>query len=420
MDLASPRAADFRLLAAGQTLSWFGNGFQTVALAVGVVAGGGSATVLGAVLACEVGAMLAGTLFGGVWADRLQPQRVMVVSDTVRLATVTGMAVLFGLVGLSAPLLCVLAALTAFAGSFFTPAMTALKPMVVARDRLQSANATLGLLRTTASVAGPAAGGLVVAVWGPASGFGINAGSYLVSALSVLFIRARAERAPRTGLLGELREGWTEIRRRDWLLSGVLAATAYHVANGVVLVLIQVVAIKQLGGASAAGLIAGAEGLGGMLGAGVALRWRPLRALRAGWFALLLMPLWVLVYVWPALLGAVLVGAVIGYAGLMFFDVAWQTAMQDHVPHRVLARVASWDMLASFVGMPVGNALAGPLANALGIDRVLVGCAAVLFASGVAPLFVAGTRRLTRVPHEDAEMLDFLPDEPATTAGVRI
>jgi hypothetical protein len=49
-----------------------------------------------------------------------------------------------------------------------------------------------------------------------------------------------------------------EIRSRDWLLSGVLAATVYHVANGVALVFTQVVAIRELGGASAVGFIAGA------------------------------------------------------------------------------------------------------------------------------------------------------------------
>jgi hypothetical protein len=53
---------DFRLLAAGQALSWLGNGFQTVALAVAVVLTGGGPGDLGLVMACSVLAMLAGTL----------------------------------------------------------------------------------------------------------------------------------------------------------------------------------------------------------------------------------------------------------------------------------------------------------------------------------------------------------------------
>jgi len=111
---------------------------------------------------------------------------------------------------------------------------------------------------------------------------------------------------------------------------------------------------------------------------------------------LLLMPLWALAYVWPGTLVAVLAGAVVGYAGLTFFVVAWDTALQDHIPHHLLARVSSWDLLTSFLAMPIGNALAGPLSEAFGINRVLVVCAAVLFVAGLVPLMLRSTRRLTR------------------------
>jgi predicted MFS family arabinose efflux permease len=390
------RPSDFRLLAAGMTLSWLGGGFQTVALAVAVIVAGGGARDLGLVMASSVVAMLACTLFGGVWADRVQPTRVMVLSDAVRFAATGGMALMFGAGGYHLPVLCGLAAVSAGAGSFFNPAMTSLKPMLVSVERRQSTNATLSLLQTTCAVIGPAIGGVVIARFGAPVGFAVNAVSFLASLAAALLIRARADRAPRTGMLSELGEGWREIRSRDWLLVGVLAATVYHVANGVILVLVQVVAIERLGGASAAGLIASAEGLGGVLGAAAAIRFRPRRLLRAGWLTLLLMPLWAFAYVWPAVLVAVVAGAIIGYAGLSFFSVAWETAIQDHVPHRSLGKVASWDQLTSFIAMPLGNALAGPLAAAYGIDPVLVVCGLVLLGASVTPLLVRGSRRLTR------------------------
>jgi MFS family permease len=392
------------MLAAGQALSWLGNGFQTVALAVAVVLSGGGAGDLGVVLASAMVARVACTLFGGVWADRLQPRTVMAASDLVRFAAVGGMAAQFaaGYDGLA--LLCGLAAVASGAGAFFAPAMTSLKPLVMTVGQRQSANATLSLLQNGALIAGPAAGGVVVAAAGAPAGFAVNAATFGISVLSVLLIRTRADRAaPRQGMLHELRGGWSEIRDRDWLLSGVLAATGYHVANGVVLVLAQVVAVRELGGASAVGIIAAAEGAGGVLGALIAMRLRPRRYLRAGWLALLLMPLWVLGYVWPGVLGAVVAGAIIGYGGLFYFDVAWETAIQDHVPHHALARVASWDTMASFVGMPLGNALAGPLAAAFGTHSVLIVCATVLFGSGLVPLCVAGTRTLTRPPADSPQ-----------------
>ncbi len=392
---------DFRLLATGMSLSWLGNGFQTVALAVAVLVAGGGAGDLGLVMATSIVAMLACTLFGGVWADRVQPQRVMVLSDGVRFAATAAMTVMFGAGSYHLPTLCALAAVSAGAGAFFEPAMTALKPMLVAVDRRQHANAVLSLLKTVCSVIGPALGGLTVAGFGATAGFAVNAASFVASLVAAALIRARAERAPRAGMLRELGEGWREIRQRDWLLSGVLAATVYHIANGVILVLAQVVAIEQLGGARSAGFIAAAEGLGGVLGAIVALRWRPVRLLRAGWLTLLLMPLWALAYVWPGMLAAVLAGAVIGYAGLTFFSVAWDTALQDHIPHQRLARVSSWDLLTSFIAMPIGNVLAGPLSEAFGINRVLVVCALVLLASGLSPLAVRSSRDLTRHTRPD-------------------
>ena len=389
---------DFRLLAAGMTLSWIGGGFQTIALAVAVLAAGGGAGDLGLVMAGSIAAMLACALLGGVWADRLQPTRVMVLSDAVRLASTAAMAGMFATDAYRLPLLCGLAAVSAGAGSFFSPAMMSLRPLLVAPERRQAANATLSLLQTVSMVVGPAIGGVVIARFGAPTGFAVNAASFLASLVAVAMIRTRAPRSARTGLLSELGEGWREIRGRDWLLSGVLAATLFHVANGVVLVLVQVIAIEELGGPSAAGLIASAEGLGGVAGAALAMRFRPRRLLRAGWFTLLLMPLWSFSYVWPGALTAVLVGAVLGYAGLSFFSVAWDTAVQDHVPHRSLGKVASWDLLASFVAMPVGNVLAGPLSARWGNDPVLAGCSAVLLVASLAPLLVRGSRELTR-PH---------------------
>lgn len=391
---------EFRLLAAGQALSWLGTGFETVALAVAVVGNGGSPGDLGVLLACKVVAMLVCTLFGGVWADRVQPQRAMALADLVRFGTAGGMAVLFAAGDRSLLLLCVLVAAGSAAGSLFQPAMTALKPMLVPAAARQKANATLSVLKTGCSMLGPAAGGLVVAAFGAPVGFGVNAVSYLASVATVLLISTRAQRSPRTGMLAELRAGWHEVRSRDWLLSGVLAATLYHVANGAALVLVQVVALRDLGGASAVGFIGAAEGLGGVLGGALALRWLPGRPLVGGWGTLMLMPLWLGAYVWPGTLGTVLAGAVLGYAGLFYFDVAWETVIQDQVPHQMLARVASWDIVTSFAAMPIGSALAGPLASAFGIRSVLAGCALVLLVAAVVPLLVRGTRTMTRPANE--------------------
>jgi MFS family permease len=315
------------------------------------------------------------------------------------------MATMFATGNYHVPLLALLAALSSAAGSFFNPAFTALRPLLIPVERRQRANATLSMLQTGSTVIGPALGGLTVGAFGAPAGFAVNAASFLASTIACALLHVRAERGPRDSMLNELRAGWREVTSRSWLLAGLLGATVYHIANGVILVLAQVIAVQQLGGATSAGFIASAEGLGGMLGAIVAMRVRPKFPLRSGWAALALMPLWALAYVWPAELVAVLAGAVIGYAGLIFFDVAWETAIQDGVPQKSLGRVASWDTLASFIAMPVGNALAGPLWDRFGLNPVLVVCAMVLGAVAVSQVLIPAVRNLTRAPAQP----DFVP-----------
>lgn len=409
---------DFRLLAAGMGLSWAGNAFQTVALAVAVVTTGGGARGLGLVMATNILTLLAGTLFGGIWADRLQPQRVMVASDLIRFAATAGIAAMFTTGGYHLALLCALTVVSAGAGSFFNPALSSLKPLLVPAEDRQKANATLSLLQSMCGVAGPATAGITVAAFGAPAGFTVNAVSFLGSLAAVAFIRVRAPRGPRSATLHELRAGWSEIRSRNWLLANLLGAGTYHVANGVILVLVQVVAIERLGGAHALGWIAAAEGLGGVIGSAIGMRFRPRRLLFAGLLTLPLMSVWAFAYVWPGTLAAVMIGAVIGYAGLLFYDVAWDTSLQENVPHRALGRVSSWDYLTSFVAMPIGNALAWPLADRFGTDRILTACACVLLAASVSMLAVPACRRLVRTgqPAPDPVHIDPLHTDPVVTA----
>ncbi len=387
---------DFRLLVGGQTLSWVGDAFQPIALSFAIISAGGTATDLGLVLASGVGARLVCTLAGGVWADRLRPQTVMVTADLVRAAAALALvaAELTGHRPLG--LLCALVAVFGGAGAFFYPAMSSLKPTLVPLELRTSANAALSTAQTGAMTIGPALAGVVVAVLGAPFGFAVNAASFAVSAVTVALIRERAGRPARSGFVSELRGGWSAVRSRDWLLWGVVAAAVYHVANGVVLVTVSVLALTELGGPSAVGVISAAEGLGGVLGSLLAIRVRPRRPLVAGFLALGLMPVWVMAYVWPGTLTGVLVGAVVGFTGLMFFGVCWETAIQNHVPHALLARVSSWDVLTSFVGMPLGQAVAGLLTDRFGTRPVLTAAAAVILVAGVAPLAARGTRQLTQ------------------------
>jgi MFS family permease len=69
--------------------------------------------------------------------------------------------------------------------------------------------------------------------------------------------------------------------------------------------------------------------------------------------------------------------ALVAGTGVSIFAVIWETSMQQRIPHDKLSRVISYDMLGSFIALPVGQLLAGPLSAAFGIRDVIVGAAGV-------------------------------------------
>ena len=81
---------------------------------------------------------------------------------------------------------------------------------------------------------------------------------------------------------------------------------------------------------------------------------------------------------------------------LAFAVTLWQTTLQERIPREALSRVFSYDWVGSLVLMPLGFAVAGPLAMAIGIDATLWLAAGLLFASSIAVALVPGVRRITR------------------------
>ncbi|WP_258065455.1 MFS transporter [Rathayibacter sp. AY1B8] len=142
------------------------------------------------------------------------------------------------------------------------------------------------------------------------------------------------------------------------------------------------------------GLVIAAQTVGLVIGAVIALRWRPRRALGAGvaLMAVTAVPVAAL-GILPAL-PALLLAFALGGVALEIFAIAWDQSLQTHVPREALARVYSYDMVGSFLAVPLGEALVGPLADLVGLDRTLLGCAALVL---VASLLAASSRSVRGV-----------------------
>lgn len=366
------RQRNFRLLYTGQCISLLGDGMINVALPFAVLYVGGSASEVGLVFAARMAALVACLLVGGVVADRVSRRAVMVVADLVRMLA-QGLAAGLLIAGVADVWsLALLAAVTGGATGFFNPAATSLLPEVVDAGQLQEANG----LRATAQAAGEIAGPLIAAglvvVADPGWALAIDGATFGLSALFLarLSLTRRPAGEP-ASFLADLREGWQTFTAQTWLWSIVLWATFTNVLWGAWMALGPVVADRDLGGAGAWGTTLAAMGAGGLVGGLLAIRARPSRPLvvtTLGW-TLFAAPLALLAA--GAGVVALAFGALIAGAGLMLAESVWQSTVQRNVPADSLSRVSAFDWFGSLAFKPLGLAIWGPVAAAIGLSTAL-------------------------------------------------
>ncbi len=395
--LAPLRERNFRLLWLGQGVSAIGDSLVPVALAFATLSITRSASALGAVFAVATVARVIALPVGGVWSDRLPRQLVMLTSDGVRAAVecavgallITGHAQLWQLAAG--------AFVFNFAGGFFQPASTALVPQTVSMQRLQQANALLGLSRSITSVGGPAISGILVALIGPGWVFVIDGGSFIVSAASLALLRvSRIESRAQPNFWSELAEGLHAVTSRRWYLLNLGAHAMWNLAIAAFFVLGPIVSRDHLGGASAWGLIGASMGAGAIAGGLLALRLTPRRPLVVANLVLVPTAVQLLALAVPLPTAAIMGACVVGWAGLAYLNGVWDATIPQLIPAEVLARANSFDWLLSIIAMPVGFAVSGPLADHIGIRATLIGAAAIMAVPCALIVLVPGVRHVQR------------------------
>lgn len=389
---------EFRLLFLGRTTSLFGSAFAPIALAFAVLELTGSASDLGLVIAAGFVPQIFFILIGGIWADRLPRHHVMVVSDLVAggaqaaiaVLVLTGAAEIWHLVALQV--------IRGIATSFFFPAAAGIVPQTVSARLLQEANALLRLSRNGTQIGGAAAGGILVAAIGPGWALAFDAATYFAGAAFLIALRLpRDLTMPERHFVRELREGWDGFRSRTWLWAIVVQFAFVNAAGvGAWAVLGPLVAENELGGAAAWGLILSAQAAGFILGGVFTLRFRPDRLLLVATLAIFPMALPILLLAVPAQTAVIALAAFAAGFGIEIFGVFWDVTMQQQISPDQLSRLYSYDALGSFVFIPLGAAVAGPLADTIGVSETLIGAAAVIVAATALVLLIDEVRSLRR------------------------
>jgi MFS family permease len=193
---------NFRLLVGCDVTSMAGGAMATVAIPFAVLRSGGTASDIGFVATAGLVPTIAFLLFGGVIADRVPRQRVMMAADAAQAAVqaafaalvLTGHAVLWEMM--------LLTAIRGCANGFYLPAAQGLLPQTVPAGQLASANAIRRLGLNAAQIGGSALGGLVVGLLGPGWGLVADAASFAVASALRLGMRMGALPAVRAPVFG--------------------------------------------------------------------------------------------------------------------------------------------------------------------------------------------------------------------------
>ena len=370
-----------------------------IALAFGVLDLTHSETDLGFVLAANWVPQLVLILVGGVFADRLPRHLVMVGSNAVSGAAQGAIAVLFLTGSVRIWHVIALQVVRGAAVAFFFPASQGLVPETVPRGLLQQANVLLGMSRNGTTILGAALGGALVAASSPGWALAFDAATYLASAvvLAAMRLPRRLSTLETPNLLRELADGWSEFASRRWLWTTVVAAGVGNMAwVGGSSVYGPVVAKLSLGGAAAWGAISASEGAGLLVGGLLLLRYRPEKPLFVGMAALATTALPLTLLASLRSTAAIAAAFLVSGIALELFNASWATVLQQHVPLERLSRVSSYDALGSFVFIPLGLTVAGPVASAIGLTHALWAAAAIVAGAMVSALAVRDVREVRR------------------------
>lgn len=389
---------NFRLFFVARAVAVFGEGMVPVAFAAGLIGAGHSGSTVGYALGLWTASFAVFVLFGGVLADRFTARRMMILADLLRLPGAVLLGVTFAL---GSPPLWAVYALSAVSGigaALFQPGVASTIPRIA--PDVQRANAVLRVVEALMTMAGPAAAGLLVALWNAGAAFAVNGAAFAVSA--VCFTLLRIAPVPSDGIArgsmgAELALGWREFRSRSWLWGVIAIWTVYGLTVAGPMVPLTASLVTGQHGSATYGVLMAVNGAGSAVGGLLALRLRPVRPLAAGAVALLGLPVNLLLLGTDAAVPLLYAGQFVGGAAFAFWLVMWSTAVQTHVPQDALNRMHAYDVAGSLLMMGVGRTLSGPVAAVVGTERVLLAGAGIAVLVVTALLVVRPIRTLPRL-----------------------
>jgi hypothetical protein len=373
----SLRHRDFRILMGAFATSAIGSWAYNVALVVWVFGETRSPVWVGATTICRFVPALLFSAYGGVVAERFEQVRLMVVLDVASMAVMITLAVEMS-VHAPVALAIATAAVSSTIGMAYEPAVAALTPQLVGERDLGSANTLRNSIDNVCVIAGPGLGAVLLLAGPPSVAVGVNAATFLVSAIALAQVRARSKPVDVTegGELGPLQQ--TLVGARAIASSSTAAALVIYsvIATfvfGTDTVLFVVLSRDVLGtGGEGYGYLLVGLGVGGVLAAGPVARLE--RLPRLG----LVILLGLVGYCLPTLLFLVIDQPVVAFviqvvrgASTLVVDVLAVTALQRSLPRDLLARVFGAFNAFMLLAIIVAAFLTPLAIDSVGLDTTL-------------------------------------------------
>ena len=396
------RHRNYRLFFGGQGISLIGTWMTRVATGWLVYRLTGSAFLLGLVsFAGQIPILFLGP-FAGVWVDRLNRRRVLIITQILSMLQSFALAILalMGIITVTEVIL-----LNLFQGAvnaFDMPARQAfLVEMVEDQQDLGNAIALNSSLVNAARLIGPSIAGMLIAVVGEGYCFLIDGISYLavIASLFAMVVAVQSTTRAHESVLAELREGWDYVRGFRPISSILLLLTVISLVGMPYTALMPIFAGRILrGGAHTLGFLMGAVGVGALIGA-VRLAARTtvlglgrVLPMTAAGFGASLIAFAASRQLWLSLLLLVVTGFC-----FMQQMASSNTILQTIVENKKRGRVMSFYSI-SFQGIaPFGSLIAGAAASRIGAPYTLmIGGAICVAGAALFALQLPAIRKLIR------------------------
>ncbi|NUO96595.1 MAG: MFS transporter [Nonomuraea sp.] len=400
---ASPLSSPpYRVYLGGQAVSRLGDGVVAVTFAFAALAVAPDGRGIPMVLLALWVSRFVFVAHGGSLPDRVGRLPVMIGADVVRLAAQLFPALTFAFGHARLWHLVASAAVYGAATAFFMPGAVGLLPGLVAPAQLQKANSWLGVAGDTGRLAGPSLAALLVAVGGVPLALFFDAATFVVSLLSLAWLwrlvprrteppEDAGERRPRERV--RFLDAVRVMPRVPYVLGAILIWVPAQIGLASVSVLGPIAVQDTFGSIEEWGVLVTFLAAGGLLGALVS------GMVRVAWRGVLVVAL--LAVSMPVQLVALAYGRdLVVIAAALFLTslasgvagVVFDTLVQLSVPAPMLSRVGSFETTMTTAMVPLGFAVALPLANLMGRTAYLAGLAAVIVATSGAVFLWAVAR----------------------------